>query len=97
MALTGKQLRFLRSKAHHMQPCVQIGGEGVSAPIVRKVTGELNNPELIKIRCNDADRDDVKNYALALEVATAAAVVQVLGKVIILYKRRDKEPDIVLP
>lgn len=97
MELTGKQRRYLRGLAHHLKPTVQIGNAGVTAQVVEKTREELEIHELIKIRANDADRDDVKEAAEGLVVATKAALVQILGKTIILYAKRKEDPEIRLP
>ncbi|PWZ81066.1 ribosome assembly RNA-binding protein YhbY, partial [Staphylococcus pseudintermedius] len=48
MALTGKQKRFLRSKAHHVDPTFQIGKSGINENMVEQLKETLENRELIK-------------------------------------------------
>ncbi|PTE32807.1 ribosome assembly RNA-binding protein YhbY, partial [Staphylococcus gallinarum] len=47
--LTGKQKRFLRSKAHNVDPTFQIGKSGISDNMVTQIKDTLENRELIKI------------------------------------------------
>jgi len=88
MDLTGKQKRYLRGLAHSLNPVVYAGKEGVSEAVERKATQELEHHELIKLK-----------HEAALQLATYcnAAVVQVIWKTIVLYRRRKADPQIVLP
>ncbi|MDN3224999.1 YhbY family RNA-binding protein [Pseudomonas nunensis] len=47
--LTGKQKRFLRSKAHNVDPTFQIGKAGINDNMVAQIQDILENRELIKI------------------------------------------------
>lgn len=96
MALTGKQKRYLRGLGHHLSPVVMVGQNGVTEGVIHKVKLELQNHELIKIRLGggaDEDQDDVVEALAALE----AEHVQSIGRTLLLYKRRAKDPEIKLP
>ena len=60
--LTGKQKRFLRSKAHHLNPIFQVGKGGVNDNMIKQIGEALEARELLKVsvlqNC-DEDRDDV--------------------------------------
>ncbi len=95
--LTGKQKRFLRGLGHHLQAIVQVGKDGITEGLAGALAAALEQHELIKVRLGEAvegDRDDV---AQALADASASEVAQVLGRTVLLYKRREEEPKIVLP
>lgn len=96
-ALTGRQKRHLRALGHHLDPVAQVGREGVSEAVVRKVDVELENHELIKIKVGENCLEDVGDVAAALSEACNAAMVQTIGHVALLYRRRRKEPTIELP
>ncbi|MCB9668739.1 MAG: ribosome assembly RNA-binding protein YhbY [Alphaproteobacteria bacterium] len=96
MELTSKQRAHLRGLAHHVDPTVQIGDRGVSSAVVAKVVAELESHELIKVKLGDTDVK-AKDVAPILAEQSGAAVVQVIGKVVVLYKRRAKKPSIELP
>ena len=49
MNLTGKQKRFLRSKAHHLNPIFQIGKGGVNDAMLVQIGEALEKRELIKV------------------------------------------------
>ena len=96
MSLTGKQVRHLRSLAHHLKPVVLVGGQGVSEAVVKKTDVELENHERIKVRI-DGDRGDVTAAAERLVDATRAQLAQRIGRTLVLYRRRSEDPTIVLP
>lgn len=89
--LTGKQKRFLRSQAHHLQPIFQIGKGGVNEAMNTQIAEALEKRELIKVSLLQ-NTDEVADEA-ALEIAQAinSEVVQVIGRVIVLYKASSKE------
>ncbi|MBT2636465.1 MULTISPECIES: ribosome assembly RNA-binding protein YhbY [unclassified Bacillus (in: firmicutes)] len=95
--LTGKQKRFLRSKAHHLTPIFQVGKGGVNENMVKQITDVLEARELIKVsilqNC-DEDRDTV---AEQLSRGAKAELVQVIGNTIVLYKESRENKQIVLP
>lgn len=96
MPLTTRQARTLRALAHHLSPVVHVGGAGVSDAVVDKTDKELEIHELVKVRV-EADRDGVRAASALLASGTRAEVAQVIGKVVILYRRRKKKPTIRLP
>ena len=49
MELRGKQKRFLRSQAHHLQPIFQIGKNGINDAVIVQINEALEKRELIKI------------------------------------------------
>ncbi len=95
--LTGKQKRFLRSKAHHLNPIFQVGKGGVNDNMSKQIAEALEARELIKVsilqNC-DEDKDEV---AAVLVRATKAELVQVIGHTIVLYKESKENKEIVLP
>lgn len=95
--LTGKQKRYLRSKAHHLSPIFQVGKGGVNDNMVKQVNEALEARELMKIsilqNC-DVDRESV---AERLVTGTKAELVQIIGNMIILYKESRENKQIVLP
>ncbi len=97
MDLTGKQKRYLRGLAHSLNPVVYAGKEGVSEAVERKATQELEHHELIKLKLGDGCEADKHEAATQLATYCNAAVVQVIGKTIVLYRRRKADPQIVLP
>ena len=95
--LTGKQRRYLRGLAHHLKPAVQVGGSGLSDPLIAKVATELELHELIKVRFGESATLPVKEGAAPLAEAVGAHVPMIIGKVAVLYRKREKDAEIALP
>lgn len=49
MKLRGKQKRYLRSQAHHLQPIFQVGKGGLNDAMITQIDEALEKRELIKI------------------------------------------------
>lgn len=88
--LTGKQKRYLRSEAHHMNAMFQVGKDGVNQNQVKGVLDALEAHELIKVKLLDTCPDDVNTVALELSIQTKSDIVQIVGHTIILFKASDK-------
>jgi RNA-binding protein len=88
--LTGKQARFLRGLGHHLQPVVMIGKESLSDAVLASVEEALATHELIKVKLQEGCLLDRREAAAILAEKTGAAVAQVLGKTILLYRLGEK-------
>lgn len=89
--LTGKQVRYLRSLGHHLQPVVMVGKEEVSDQVIASVDEALLTHELIKIKLQEGCITPRAEVADALARGTGADIAQVLGRTILLYRASDKE------
>ena len=97
MSLTGKQRRYLRSLAHHLDPVLMVGQSGVTEAVIEKTNIELENHELIKIRILDSAPQSAKEAGADLAKATRSDLAQVIGRMAVLYRGRAKKPAIRLP
>jgi len=88
--LTAKQIRHLKSLAHHLKPVVQIGKEDISENVMEATRQELLNHELIKVKIGNNSGVDKKEAATVLSRTTGSSLVQLIGKTIILYKENPK-------
>ncbi|MFD0962209.1 ribosome assembly RNA-binding protein YhbY [Paenibacillus chungangensis] len=95
--LTGKQKRFLRSEAHHLQPIFQVGKGGTNDHLVRHIEEALEVRELIKVSVLNNCLDDPKEIGAEVAEAAGAELVQVIGKTIVLYKESKDHKTIELP
>lgn len=95
-SLTGKQNRFLRGLGHHLNPVVLVGKDAISQGLIDSVEEALNQHELIKIKLQEGCLLDRKEVASQLSEQTNSAVVQILGRTILLYRDSD-EHKIDLP
>jgi RNA-binding protein len=95
--LTGKQRRYLRSLGHHLAPVVQVGKEGISEGLIGALAAALEQHELIKVRLGEQVEGDRREVAQALAEASKADLAGMIGRTLLLYRRREEEPEIVLP
>jgi RNA-binding protein len=71
-----------------------IGKEGITAGVAKALDGALEAHELVKVKLGSSAPDDRHDAAEALARRTKSELVQVLGKVILLYRRHPEEPKI---
>ncbi|WP_270179355.1 ribosome assembly RNA-binding protein YhbY [Alkalihalobacillus sp. CinArs1] len=95
--LTGKQKRFLRSKAHHLNPIFQVGKSGVNENMVQQIEEALEARELIKVSILQNCDEDRDNVGHELSRQTDAELVQIIGNTIVLYKESSENKEIILP
>ncbi|WP_065772800.1 ribosome assembly RNA-binding protein YhbY [Enterococcus faecium] len=91
MSLRGKQKRFLRSKAHHLQPIFQIGKGGINSAMIVQIEEALEKRELIKVSLLQNTDEVAEEAAQVLEKEIDCEIVQIIGRVIVLYKPSAKE------
>lgn len=95
--LTGKQKRFLRSKAHHLNPIFQVGKGGVNENMIKQVGEALEARELLKVSVLQNCEEDRDTVAQQPSKGTKADVVQIIGNMIVLYKESKENKQIDLP
>ncbi|WP_170007742.1 ribosome assembly RNA-binding protein YhbY [Bacillus fonticola] len=95
--LTGKQKRFLRAKAHHIQPIFQVGKAGVGENLVQQIRDALEARELLKVSVLQNCAEDKDEVAAKLSKGARAELVQVIGSTIVLYKESRENKKIELP
>ena len=86
MELRGKQKRFLWAQANHLQPIFAVGKEGLTQNWVDQLDGALDHRELIKVNIlqnSDVTPKDVQHF---IESQTEIQVVQIIGRVLVLFK-----------
>lgn len=96
-SLTGKQRRFLRALAHHLDPLVQLGKLGVTEGVLGALDIALENHELVKVRVGTECPVDTKEAARDVAERVGAALAQTLGRTFLVYRRHPREPRIELP
>ncbi|RBW70477.1 ribosome assembly RNA-binding protein YhbY [Bacillus taeanensis] len=95
--LTGKQKRFLRSKAHHLNPIFQVGKAGVNENLIQQIDDALEARELIKVSILQNCFEDKEDVAAELSSGAKAELVQVIGNTIVLYKESKENKQLELP
>ena len=84
--LSPAQRKEHRSEAHHLDPVVMIGGEGLTLGVEKEVDHALNAHGLIKIRVFSDDRPGREVMLAQLADKLNAAPIQHIGKLLVLWR-----------
>lgn len=95
--LTTKQRKFLRAQAHPLNAILQVGKLGVSPALLEQVSLALEANELIKISILQNCDQDRHEVAEQLAAGTGADLVQLIGKVVVLYRTSINHSRLALP
>lgn len=95
--LTPKQKAFLKGKANTIKNRFLIGKNGVDESFIGSIDNALEAHELIKVGLLPTAEESAKEAAEKIARATKADVVQVIGKVAVLYRPSKKNKRIELP
>ncbi len=100
ISLKGKQKKFLRGVGHRIDPAVYVGREGLSENLIKTARETFRTRELIKIKLGQNCSVSKKEAAARLSELTGAALVQLIGRTILLYlpsKKIKPAQRIILP
>jgi RNA-binding protein len=95
--LSERQRKFLRGRAHPLNPVVMIGQSGLTDAVAAETARALADHELIKVKVRGADRDSRDAMLERLAAQTGSQIVTRIGHVAVLYKRHPQLPRIVIP
>lgn len=84
--LTPTQRKAHRAAAHHLQPVVAIGGDGLTPAVLKEADVALNAHGLIKVRAFADERAARDEMLARLADALNAAPVQHIGKLLVLWR-----------
>lgn len=84
--LSGKQTRFLRGLGHALEAKVLVGREGLSDNLLTSLKDVLTAHELVKVKLGQNCPLKKREAADLLARRTQAAMVQLIGKTILLYR-----------
>lgn len=91
MALNGKQIRQLRSLAHHLNPTINIGRSDINDGVVSQTEECLEAHELVKCAVQDGSDLSCAEAAHELAERTSSDVVQIIGHRFSLYRRSSRK------
>jgi putative YhbY family RNA-binding protein len=84
--LTPAQRKAHRAEAHHLDPVVMIGGDGLTPAVVQETDAALNAHGLIKLRVLGDDRAARESILQQLADQLNAAPIQHIGKLLVLWR-----------
>ena len=93
VTLSARERAALKARAHAMEPVVHVGHGGVTDAVIAEIDRNLTAHELIKVRAGAAERDERQQILDTISARTDAAVVQTVGKVLVLWRPRPPELD----
>jgi len=93
LTLTRDERLRLRARAHHLNPVVLLGAAGLTEAVLKETDRALTAHELIKVRIPGDDRDERESICMQLADRLGAARVQVIGKLLVLYRPRPEEAE----
>jgi len=87
-----------RALAHHLDPVVMVGSDGLTDAVKKEISGALDAHGLIKVRIFSDDRAAREAMFQALAEELGAAPIQHIGKLLVLWrpmpaKERAAEED----
>ena len=86
--MTGKERAAFRAQANHLEPLFQVGKGGMSDALIKQTDDALRARELIKVKVLlESSPITPRETADELAKATGAEVIQVIGGVIVLYRK----------
>lgn len=88
--LTTAERRERRADAHHLDPVVLVGSDGLTPAVRKEIDAALNAHGLIKIRVFGDDRAAREAMFQQLAEELNAAAVQHIGKLLVLWR---PQPD----
>ena len=94
--LTPAERKAHRADAHHLDPVVMIGGEGLTPAVTKEADAALKAHGLIKVRVFSDERETRETIFATLCEQLGAAPVQHIGKLLVLWRPvepKEKTPD----
>ena len=86
LTLTPAERKELRGQAHHLDPVVIVGAEGLTPAVLKEADSALRAHGLIKVRMFSDARDARAEALVHLAETLNAAAVQHIGKLLVLWR-----------
>jgi len=93
--LTPAQRKVHRADAHHLEPVVMIGNDGLTPAVVKETDAALNAHGLIKVRVLGDDRTAREAMFQTLAEQLSAAPIQHIGKLLVLWRPQPEKERVV--
>lgn len=95
--MTSKERAYLKGLAMNINPIFNVGKQSITPELTEAINEALEKRELIKVGVLKNCMDDPGEIAQVIAERTKSQVVQVIGKKIVLFKKRKKDSKIVFP
>ncbi len=93
--LSPAQRKVHRAEAHHLDPIVMVGGDGLTPAVTKEADAALKAHGLIKVRVFSDDRIHREAMMQTLADELNAAPIQHIGKLLVLWRPKvEKEREV---
>ena len=89
--LNSSQRSYLKSQAHHLEPVIYIGKNGLTDGTIHSINTVLLSKELIKIKFLEF-KDNKQKISKKIVTETLSLIVGIIGHNLILFKQ-NIDPD----
>jgi putative YhbY family RNA-binding protein len=89
--MTPAERKALKAKAHKLDPVVHVGAKGLTDEVIAEIDRALQAHELIKVRAATLDRNAREEAFELIAQKTHAQAVQHIGKVFVLFRKKNDE------
>ncbi len=86
ISLTPAQRKDHRAAAHHLDPVVMVGADGLTPAVTKEIDAALNAHGLIKVRVFSDERATREAMLATLAEGLNAAPIQHIGKLLVLWR-----------
>jgi RNA-binding protein len=87
------QKKTLRQAAHHLDPAVWVGKNGITESVIKEITYALDRHELIKIKILQVEKKERGINIKKICMDTNTELISNIGNVLTLYKKNTKNSD----
>jgi RNA-binding protein len=94
--LNRKHIQYLRALAHNLKPVVMVGNKGMTQAVIEETDRALTHHELIKVKLAGADHEQRAALAESLCRQTDAVQVNLIGRIVTLYRDNPDQQRIDL-
>lgn len=88
MPFDTKKRQQLKAHAHALKPVIIIGNKGLTPAVHNEIELALETHELIKIKVNDHDRDQIKAMLPQICSTHLAEHIQTVGHIITIWRKK---------
>ena len=93
--LTPAERKEFRAEAHHLDPVVLIGSDGLTSNVSKEVDAALKAHGLIKVRVFSDDRVARETIFQTLAESLNAAPIQHIGKLLVLWRPKPQKERVL--
>jgi RNA-binding protein len=97
LELSREQRLHLKAQAHHLNPVVLLGAQGLSDAVMKEIDRALTAHGLIKVRAPGDDRDERERMFEQMSETLGAARVNIIGKVLVLFRPIPEQEQQAVP